>query len=216
MSAFVQKRCPRLGFRSPSLGVLASALAIILANGAVPAYPQDDTTWRGTVEVQFLEPGPLTVQPGASFTYQVRLSEQPTGDGWWIRVHVDGEVRADGNYKEIMWVPSVGWEFDQDNWDEWRSIRIMGYAVHEGERTLAAPGTKLRFTHEVWDHNTNCPVHNVGQFEISVSADDNGGGNGGGDNSGGTAATAVVAAVVAAVVTVVAAIRHCPAWPLTT
>ena len=66
--------------------------------------------WDGTVEVS---PSTLNLKKGESTSYRIRLSKQPTGDGWWVRIFVDGAVRADGDYNGIRWVPSVGWEFDR-------------------------------------------------------------------------------------------------------
>lgn len=76
-----------------------------------------------------MDTGSLTLDQGESSSYRLRLTKQPTADGWWVRVHVDGAVRIDGEYDanddgdvDIRWVPSVGWEFDQDNWDQWRTM----------------------------------------------------------------------------------------------
>ena len=141
------------------MGVAVLALAVLTGIGTPPAYAQNDPVpWGGTVEVRG---GPLSVKAGESVTYMVRLSKQPTADGWWVRVHVDGAVRADGKYKGLSWVPSVGWEFDQDDWDVWRGITIRN--------ENAALSTQVTFTHEVWDHTTECPVHNVGPVTVQVT-----------------------------------------------
>ena len=139
--------------------VAVLSLAVLTGIGTPPAYAQNDPVpWDGTVEVMG---GPLSVKAGESVTYMVRLSKQPTADGWWVRVHVDGAVRADGKYKGLSWVPSVGWEFDQDDWDVWRGITIRN--------ENAALSTQVTFTHEVWDHTTECPVHNVGPVTVQVT-----------------------------------------------
>ena len=39
----------------------------------------------------------LTIREGESATYYLRLSKQPEASGWWVRVHVDGYVRYDGD-----------------------------------------------------------------------------------------------------------------------
>ena len=136
------------------------SLAVLTGIGTPPAYAQNDPEpWPGTVEVMG---GPLSVKAGESVTYMVRLSKQPTADGWWVRVHVDGAVRADGEYKGLRWVPSVGWEFDQDDWDVWRGITIRA----DEDADLS---TQVTFTHEVWDHTTECPVHNVGPVTVQVT-----------------------------------------------
>ena len=85
-----------------------------LLSGAAAAQ-EDVEVWDGTVEVS---PGTLTIEKGKSLSYRLRLSKAPTSDGWFVRVHVDGVVYNDGLYKGIRWVPSVGWEFNQDNWDQ--------------------------------------------------------------------------------------------------
>ena len=188
MSAYTQT-CPRLAFRLPFLAAFAGIPVLILITVAAPVHPQEvDVEWHGTVEVDL--PEQFIVAPGKTFVYRIRLSEEPDGDGWWIRLHVDGEVRSDGDYKGITWVPSVGWEFDRTDWDQWRTITV--YAKDGAE-----VDTQYRFTHEVWDHNTDCPVHGAGPFQVAV-IEDNGnrdnhdidgnsdiGGNGDGGNGGG-------------------------------
>ena len=142
------------------MGVAVLSLAVLTGIGTPPAYAQNDPVpWPGTVEVTG---GPLSVKAGESVTYMVRLSKQPTADGWWVRVHVDGAVRADGKYKGLRWVPSVGWEFDQDDWNVWRGITIRA----DEDADLS---TQVTFTHEVWDHTTECPVHNVGPVRVQVT-----------------------------------------------
>ena len=41
----------------------------------------------------------LTLREGESATYYLRLSKQPVASGWWVRVHVDGFVRYDGELR---------------------------------------------------------------------------------------------------------------------
>ena len=57
----------------------------------------------------------LTVREGESAAYSVNLTAPPTAEAgnepWWVFVHVDGQRRADGRYKSIHWVPSIGREF---------------------------------------------------------------------------------------------------------
>ncbi len=136
-------------------------LALLYGIGApgVDAQNNGATPWGGTVEVA---PASLTIRAGHSVSYRLRLTEQPTADGWWVRVRADGAVRADGNYQGLSWVPSVGWEFDQDNWDQWREIRIT--AADDAELD-----TQVTFTHEVWDHTAECPVHDAGPVTARVS-----------------------------------------------
>ena len=114
--------------------------------------------WGGTVLVM---PSTLNLQPGQTQSYQFKLSQSPTGDGWWVRVFVDGAVRVDGDYEGYQWVPSVGRKVDQDNWDQWRTVSIK---VDDD----AQFGSSVVFYHDVWDHETNCPVHEVGNVTVNV------------------------------------------------
>ena len=148
---------------------------------------------------------------------------------WWITVQVDGYTRADGHYNPmisddkqtrenalISWVPSVGREFDQDNWspNEWREIRIRAPQNDSDD-----PDTVVTFTHEVWGDDADCPVHGVGQVIVRIVDDDNGGGSGGGGSgsggggsgSGGGGSGAVAEVAVAEVAEVAASevCRHC-------
>ena len=142
------------------MGVAVLALAVLTGIGTPPADAQSDPVpWGGTVEVRG---GPLSVKAGESVTYFLRLSEPPTADGWWVRVHVDGVVWGDVGYKGLSWVPSVGWGFDQDDWDVWRGITIR--AADD-----AKLNTQVTFTHEVWDHTAECPVHNVGSVTVQIT-----------------------------------------------
>ncbi len=132
-------------------------LTVLLGIGPASYAQNDPEPWDGTVEVS----GSTTVRAGESVTYYLRLSKQPTADGWFVRVHADGEMRADGEYKGFRWAPEVGWAFDRNNWDTWRGI-----SVHAED---AAPGTQVRFTHEVWDDTQECPVHDAGPVTIQVT-----------------------------------------------
>ena len=109
-------------------------------------------------------PSTLNLQPGQTQSYQLRLSKAPTGDGWWVRVFVDGAVRIDGDYKGIRWVPSVGWAFNRNNWNQWRTVTIR---VDDDAEVV---GSSVSFYHEVWDHENNCPVHEVGDVRVNVVA----------------------------------------------
>ena len=142
------------------MGVAVLALAVLTGIGTPPADAQSDPVpWGGTVEVRG---GPLSVKAGESVTYFLRLSEPPTADGWWVRVHVDGVVWGDVGYKGLSWIPSVGWGFDKGDWDVWRGITIR--AADD-----AKLNTQVTFTHEVWDHTAECPVHNVGPVTVQVT-----------------------------------------------
>ena len=132
--------------------------ALLCAVTAPRVHAQNPTPgWDGTVEVNTSS---LEIEKGKSTSYSLRLTEPPTGDGWWIRVFADGAVRSDGNYKGLSWSPSVGWEFDEGE-NPWRTINI---SVDED----AVAGTEVTFEHEVWDHDSNCPVHNVGRVTVRI------------------------------------------------
>ena len=166
--------------------------AILSCIAAPAAYAQKPTPgWEGgTVEVSTSS---LSLKPGESVSYSLRLTRQPTADDWFVRVFVDGVVWMDGEYDangdgdvDIKWVPSVGWEFDLDNWDQWRTINVR---VEE----KAPSDLSVRFDHDVWDHTDNCPVHQVGvvtvtrgsDVTVTVSSSGGGGDDGGGDDGGG-------------------------------
>lgn len=164
-----------------ALSCTLTLTALLCAVSATPVHAQNPTPgWEdGSVEVR---PGSLTIKEGESFSYELRLTKQPTADGWWVRVHVDGAVRYDGEYDvdgdgqtDITWIPSVGWEFDRDNWDEWRTITV---------RARTADAQTVTFTHEVWDHTTNCPVHDVGRVTVYTNGGGGGDGGGGGGDGG--------------------------------
>ncbi len=138
------------------MAAFAIILALFLSGlGAVsPVYAeQAEAEW---IEV---DRSTLSLRPGQRSSYRVRLKKQPPADGWWIRIHVDGTVYIDGVYNGLRWVPSVGWEFNQNNWHVWREV-----SVYVTEDT----GQRVQFTHEVWDHNNECPEHSVGSVTVTV------------------------------------------------
>ena len=99
---------------------------------------------------------------GDVFTYQLRLTEPPTEEGWWVRIRADGVVYMEGIYNGLRWVPSIGWEFSPQNYNQWRDVRVR---VNEDlDQTVT-------FSHEVWAHNGICPVHDVGRVAVDVSGD---------------------------------------------
>ena len=135
--------------------------ALLCAIVAPPVHAQNPTPgWDGTVEVNT---SLLEIEKGKSTSYSLRLSQAPTADGWFVRVHVDGAVRTDGVYKGLSWAPSVGWDFDKGE-NPWRTINI---SVADD----AVVGTEVTFTHDVWDHTTNCPVHGVGRVTVRIVED---------------------------------------------
>ena len=169
MSEHVQKRRLSLGSHSQRRVALAVTLSVLLS-GIVASRVDAQSTWDGTVAVS---PSTLTVKEGESVSYRVRLTKPPTEDAdsnWWVM------MRADGIYKSIHWVPSIGREFNPDSqsgcagcWDQWQDIRI--YADQDDD----TEDLWVTFTHEVWDHNADCPVHGVGEVTVHVIDDDGGG-----------------------------------------
>ena len=142
MSPHTWIRCLSINSRCRLLAAFAVTLSTLLSLAAPRVHAQD---WDGSVEVST---GFLEVPVGGAVSYRVRLSKPPTQDGWWIVLRVDGGLRADGEYAGIRWIPSVGWEFDRDNWNQWREITVYGEV--DEDRTIT-------FEHEVWDHESNCP-----------------------------------------------------------
>ena len=143
--------------------------------GAVspPVRAQDQDIWPGTVVV---DPPTLTIREGQTASYRFRLSESPSEDAddeWWVRLHIDGQVRYDGEYyagenqsNGIEWIPSVGRELDRVDWNTWKSVSIT--ALQDDDDSDATIG----FTHEVWDHNADCPVHSVGKVTVNIIDDE--------------------------------------------
>ena len=77
-----------------------------------------------------MDRGSLTIKRGETGSYRIRLSEPPIADNWWLLIFADGEKRSDGEYEGLIWVPSIGWEFDQnyrDRDDGWRLAHAAGH-----------------------------------------------------------------------------------------
>ena len=168
-----QKRCLSLGPRGQRLVAFAVTLSALLSGIAAPRV-HAQTTWG--VEVS---PTTLTIDEGESLTYRLRLTEPPRADGWWVMLRVNGSVRADGHYRGISWVPSVGWEFNRDNWDTWREVRVTALQDEDG-----LDGS-VTFTHDVWDENTDCPVKGESPVTVRIIDDD--------DDQGGSLPTLSIA-----------------------
>ena len=173
MSGSSRIRRPHFGFRLPHLAASVIALSVLVSGILAPAAFAQIANWDGDVEVSSTT---LTVKEGESASYQVRLTKETTDDGWWLRVFVDGSVRIDGihtledeNGKAIAvirWVPSVGWEFGRDNWDQWRDITVTALQDDDDE------DARVEFMHDVWDHESNCPVHERGKVRVYIVDDD--------------------------------------------
>ena len=162
------------------LVVPAMLVSALLSSTAAPrAHAQNDApifTWPGKVKVST---STLEIREGESATYNLWLTRQPSDDGWWVRVHVDGFVRYDGGfdqpegYKGIRWVPSVGWQFNKNNSNPAvatppRGVTIRAVQDADDEDEL------VEFTHEVWDQNTNCPpsLHGIAKVTVRIIDDD--------------------------------------------
>ena len=157
---------PRLVASTIMLSALLSGVAVhqVHAQNNAPIF-----NWQGEVQVST---STLTIREGEDLAYNIRLSEQPAADGWWVRIHVDGVVYVDGHLEEkgIRWVPSVGWEFNQEGSSgptQWRSVWITALQDDDDEDKF------VTITHEVWDENTNCPpfLHGVAPVEVRVTDD---------------------------------------------
>ena len=142
------------------LVAFAVTLSALLSGIAAPRV-HAQTTWG--VEVS---PTTLSIDEGESLTYRLRLTEPPLADGWWVVLRVNGSMRADGHYRGISWVPSVGWEFNRDNWDTWREVRVTALQDEDG-----LDGS-VTFTHDVWDENADCPVKGESPVTVRVIDDD--------------------------------------------
>ena len=133
--------------------------------------------WQGEVQVST---STLTIREGETLSYNIRLSEQPAADGWWVRIHVNGVVYYAGNHDNsegigIRWVPSVGWEFNQDRDPvdnpgptQWRNVHITAFQDDDDKDEF------VTITHEVWDEKSNCPpsLHGVAPVEVQVTDDE--------------------------------------------
>ena len=163
MSFLVEQRDERVaGFLRLMIAVAVTLAAFLSVIGVPPAFAQVDVEdWPGTVEVRVTgKTQGLTT--GDVFTYQLRLTEPPTEEGWWVRIRADGGVYMEGIYNGLSWVPSIGWEFSPQNYNQWRDVRVR---VNEDlDQTVT-------FSHEVWAHNGICPVHDVGRVAVDVSGD---------------------------------------------
>ena len=201
--------------RALLLGVLVSALPTVLA--APPVLAQINN-WGGDVLVS---DSSISVAPGESVTYSVRLNRKPTEtDGtvldneiveWFVMAHINGVRYQDGEYKDLTLIPSFyrlftgkhdpNYPNDDGDWDEWKDFRIYRASYNDWEGRGKQPSeraTSVTLTHEVWDHNANCPVHRRSPVTVGIGGstpppDNNGGtpgdtndGNDGNDENGGS------------------------------
>ena len=189
-------RKSRLLSRSRCL-LLLVLLPFGLAAPSLHGQTQTTHTWNGGVET-CVPPGPnagrptgtaecswpsttLTVNRGDSATYYLRLTASPTADNWWVMLRVknsEGDVLLDGESSGgVRWVPSIGREIHQHNWNQWHSVSVRA----DDDAELST----LTFDHEVWDDDAECPVHDAAPVTVRVVAkDSDDGGEDGGDNGG--------------------------------
>ena len=194
--------------RALLLGILLPALLMVLA--APPVLAQINN-WGGDVLVSGSS---ISVAPGESVTYSVRLNRKPTEtDGttleneaveWFVMVNINGVRYQDGEYKDLTLIPSFYRSFigkhdpshpnDDGNWDEWKGFRIYR-ASHDdwegGGKKTNERATSVTLTHEVWDHNANCPVHRRSPVTVGIGGstpppDNNGENDGNGESGGGS------------------------------
>ena len=183
---------PKAAHRSHTLRsarvLLLSALLTILV--APPVLAQIDN-WGGDVLVS---DDSILVAPGRSVTYSVRLDRIPVHtDGtalvnetveWFVMVYFDVVEYTDGKYKDLTLVPSFYRTFtgkhnpnnaaDDGDWDDWKDFRIhrASYGEWEGQgKQTSDRATSVKLTHEVWDHNANCPVHESKPVTVGVGSE---------------------------------------------
>ena len=159
---------PRLVASTIMLSALLSCVAVhqVHAQNNAPIF-----NWQGEVQVST---STLTIREGETISYAIRLSEQPSADGWWVRIHVDGVVYTDGRLDEkgVRWVPSVGWEFNREGSSgptQWRTVHITAFQDDDDDKDEF-----VTITHEVWDENSNYPpsLHGVAPVEVQVTDDE--------------------------------------------
>ena len=139
--------------------------------------PPEICSWGGEVQVST---STLTIREGETISYAIRLSEQPSADGWWVRIHVNGVVYINGNHGNsegigIRWVPSVGWQFDREEGKEdsdptqWRNVHIQAFQDNDDDKDEF-----VTITHEVSDENFQCPpsLHGVAPVKVQVTDDE--------------------------------------------
>ena len=206
----LQRLC--VGVRRPYLVAftitLAALVSAIAASSIYAQTPDEHPTDKwvregGTVQTN---KATLTIREGETASYSVRLSKRPhnedeKNDGWWVRILVDSANRVDGEHDvdgdgqdDLSWRPSVGWEFDLDDWvsdgpGPWRNILIS--ALEDDDTN----DQTITFAHELWDHNNYCPpkLHGSGSPLAVVTVhiidnddgnNENGNGNGGDNGNG--------------------------------
>ena len=170
MSCNTQRTSPFLGSYCRLLAAIAVTLSALLSIGAPRARAQDvikPHPWHdegnGGVEVDATR---VTVDEGGVISYRIRLTKEPiltteemeAGKRWFVRFHIDGQPRYDGEYDadgdgevDISWVPSIYRDFGLNDWNVWKDISIRAHRDSDGE------DQQITFRHEVWDQDSECP-----------------------------------------------------------
>ena len=195
MSRHTQIPSPCLGSSRRLLVALAGTLSVLLSLTAPRVHAQDvfkDHSWHedenGNVEYGRVEvdTSRVEVDEGGMVTYYIRLSKAPiltreemrAGKSWIVRLHVDGHPRIDEGANgydvdgdgetDFTWQPNYYREFDLDDWNQWKDVRITAHQDGDGE------DQQITFRHEVWDQNTECPFEGS---EVTVQVFDDEGPN---------------------------------------
>ena len=103
---------------------------------------------------------------------------------WFLMVHINGVRYTSGDYKDLTLIPSFYRSFtgkhnpndadDDGDWDVWKDFRIYRASYDDWERQgkeTDERATSVTLTHEVWDHNANCPVHRRKPVTVGVGSD---------------------------------------------
>ena len=154
--------------------ILALLISVIVCSLTAPSVLAQIDHWGGTVEVS---PSSISVKPGESATYTVKLSKAPTkSDGssvtdpnvqWFVMLHIDGVNYQDGVYKDLTIIPSFYRTFTKEDWATPKSFQISRKSEADWDEEEDGPRAgPVRFTHEVWDHHANCPVHDRGPVNV--------------------------------------------------
>ena len=163
--------------------VLALLLAALLSGLSATRVVAQDLNWGdGTVVVST---NSLTIEPGETVSYSVRLSQAPAVDGvlvdnaddaWFVMLYINGMRYLDGEYADLRVIPSLYREFNKDDWDAPKDFRVTRLSDDEWakkRKQSSERATSVDFTHEVWNHQANCPVHNVGRVTVSIGGNPN-------------------------------------------
>ena len=127
MSATAGNRCPRFGYRGWNPACFTIVLWVLLSGVAAPRVQAQIQNWDGTIVVSTTM---LEIREGESGSYRVQLSAEPTsptdepGDRWWVMPHINGARRPDGEYMGLRLTPSIGREFNKQDWNQWKDISI--------------------------------------------------------------------------------------------